>query len=73
MAERRINSGYAVLLAQLLEEKEEQLLAGYASDWADYRERKGYIEAVRRCIDICEEYYAKMTGGHVRDDQNIGR
>lgn len=44
----------ARLSAEMVE-RYQQLAAGMAADWADYRERVGFIKGVCRAMDIVEE------------------
>ena len=48
-----------------LQEKEHvgQLAEGLASDWPDYKERCGYLRALRDAIAICEEAQKNLVGG----------
>ena len=49
-----------------LEQRCEQLVGqvggGYASDWADYKERIGVIKGLIEAIAICEEVEKELTG-----------
>lgn len=49
-----------------LEQRCEQLIVqvggGYASDWADYKERIGTIKGLIEGIEICKEVEKELTG-----------
>lgn len=43
------------LIAEEIADKTKNLVSGTAADYADYRERLGYIRALERVSDLCDE------------------
>jgi len=48
-------------LAELLRDKQEDLAQGLASDYADYKYRCGYAEALKMAIAMCDDVMRELS------------
>lgn len=47
---------------EMLERHASEIVAGKATDWADYRFRTGYLKALRDALSVAREVQARVLG-----------
>lgn len=58
--------------AEAVDKHAAEILAGRATDWADYKGRVQYLKAMRDALDIAREAQKRVLGVH-QVDTNTGR